>query len=109
MPAKKSRFPLSPPITKVPDRSRLPLGSEGRIAAKFLRQYGANPSLVPRPGIDTDEARQTWLNERSSPVRKVPLWVLDLAAAVLDQIPVRQDRPANRPKDDLTKAAEFWE
>jgi len=109
MPAKKSgRRPAGRLITIVPDRSRLSLGSEARIAAKFLRQHGADPSLVPRPGIDTDEARRSWLQKRSPLVRTLPLWAIDLAAAILDQIPIRQERPANRPKDYLTKDAEFW-
>ncbi|WP_426615385.1 hypothetical protein [Bradyrhizobium sp. McL0616] len=107
-PKKAAKRKATPRATLVVDRSRLPLGSEARLAVNFLRQYGANPSLAPRPGIDPDEAREFWLQTRSRSARKLPLWVIDLAAAILAQIPMRQDRPANRPADKLTTDLEFW-
>ena len=96
----------------VPDRARgVPLGREARMAVENLRLYGANPDCVPRPGIDDDAAQQHWFQTRSAAgweKKRVPLWVADLAAAVLQQIPVRHDRPRGRPRDAATDELEFW-
>ena len=94
-------------VTKVPDRTPgVPLGREARAAVESLRAYGADPDCVPP--LDDAEARKEWLQARSRPARNVERWVLDLAAAVLQQIPERHDRPRGRPRDAATETLELW-
>ena len=73
----------------------------------MLRGYGADPALVPRPGIDPDDKHQEWIAGRSRHV-KLPMWNLDYLRAVLEQIPVRHDRPRGRPPDAATEELGFW-
>ena len=95
-------------VTKVPDRTPgVPLGREARAAVESLRAYGADPDCVP--SLDDAEARKEWLQARSRPARNVERSVLDLAAAVLQQIPERHDRPRGRPRDAATEALELWQ
>lgn len=61
-------------VTQVPDRSAMPLGREAQMAVANLRQYGADPDCVPRPGIDDNAAQQHWFQTRSRLTKKrVPL------------------------------------
>ena len=52
----------------------MPLRREAQMAVANLRQYGADPDCVPRPGIDDNAAQQHWFQTRSRLTKKrVPL------------------------------------
>jgi hypothetical protein len=84
--------------TLVPHRSRLPIGDEAQIVAAALRALGADPGLVPRPGIDSDQARKDWIAGRSRPARRAQMWVLDYAAAILEMIPATRHRALSKDR-----------
>jgi hypothetical protein len=86
-----------PKTTPVPDRSHsLTLGDEAQLLAKLLRDCGAEPDLVPTDLMDA-AAREQWLTARASIAPHVPLWVIDLAAAILATIPARKVTRKGRP------------
>ena len=89
-----------PKMNAVPDRSpNVPLGIEAQVLAELLRSGGAEPGLVPTDLMD-DAAMKQWQETRMSPARVLPLWVIDLAAAILATIPppkiTRKGRPLGR-------------
>jgi hypothetical protein len=85
-PTTKAKAARKAPRRTLRDRSRLPIGSEAILALELLRTYGADPTLVPRPGIDPETARQDWVKARSRTV-SVPKWALDYWAAIIKMIP----------------------
>jgi hypothetical protein len=94
--------------TTVPDRdgSRLTLGDEAHLIAATLRSYGADPAQAVVPGVTTDAERVCRMKLRARPARGVPLWLLDYAAAILDQIPARKNQAKHRPRDPLLDRVE---
>lgn len=109
--AKPKRKP-KPRVTEVLDRVEgVPLGREAQHVAALLRSFGSDPSLVP--DLRADAARVAFLSERARPLRRsLPMWVLDLAAAVLAQIPLRAEarrKRRGRPRDPDTEEVEFWQ
>jgi hypothetical protein len=86
-PAKRAARPKT---TAVPDRSpNVPLGIEAQVLAQLLCNAGAEPGLVPIDLMD-DAAKKQWQETRMSPAPVLPLWVIDLAAAILATIPRRK-------------------
>ena len=53
-------------------------------------------------------ARSDWTVGRASNAKRVPMWFLDWAAAILEQIPQRSLRKPGRPKTDAVRNVEFW-
>jgi hypothetical protein len=104
-PAKKKR-PPRPGTTPVKDRIiGVPLGREAQMLAQFLRGCGADPGLVPDPR--NSAANSDWTVGRGGYVKRVPMWFLDWAAAILEQIPQRSGKPG-REKQDAVKSVELW-
>jgi hypothetical protein len=93
-PAKRAARPKT---TAVPDRSpNVPLGIEAQVLAQLLCNAGAEPGLVPIDLMD-DAAKKQWQETRKSPAPVLPLWVIDLAAAILATIPRRKITRKGRP------------
>jgi hypothetical protein len=102
---KKKRKP-TPGTTIVKDRFiGFPLGRETQMLAEFLRGRGAVPKLVP--DLRDDAARTEWVNVRQR-ATTVPMWYLDWAAVILEQIQERSLRKAGRSKRDAVKSVEAW-
>ena len=76
------------------------------MLAQYLRGRGADPKSVP--DLRKDVARSDWIVARGRDVTRVPMWYLDWAAAILEQIPQRSRRKAGHPKQDAVKDVEFW-
>jgi hypothetical protein len=105
--AAKKKQPTKPGTTEVEDRVvGMPLGREAKMLAALLRGYGADPKLVP--DLRDVAARSNWTVERGGYPKRVPMWLLDLTVAVLDQIPQRSLRKVGHPKQDAVKDVEFW-
>jgi hypothetical protein len=103
---KKKRQP-APGTTAVKDRVvGVTLGHEAQTLAGFLRVYGADPGLVP--DMSDDAARFDFMAGRARYVKDIPMWALDLVAAILKQIPLRSPRKAGRPKTDAVRNVERW-
>jgi hypothetical protein len=78
------------------------------MVADFLRGVGADGTRAVRPGISSDEERRVWLLSGSRPAKRVPMWMLDYAVAILEQIPDRPDqRGRGRPRETATKLVEL--
>ena len=97
----------TPRTTAVKDRLvGIPLGYEAQMLAQYLRGRGADPKSVPDPRDDV--ARSEWTAARGRDVTRVPMWYLDWAAAILEQIPRRSLRKPGRPKTEAVRDVEFW-
>jgi hypothetical protein len=95
----------APGTTAVKDRFvGFPLGREAQMLAEFLRGCGA---VVVVPDLRDDAARMEWLKARQD-AATVPMWYLDWAAVILEQIPERPLRKAGRPKTDAVERVETW-
>jgi hypothetical protein len=104
--ARNKRQP-TPGTTAVKDRVvGTPLGHEARALAKFLRAYGADPQLVP--DMSDDAARSDLMAERGRCAKSIPMWALDFAVAILEQIPQRSPREPGRPRQDAVERVETW-
>ena len=104
-PKKAAKRKLKPRTTAVADRSSWPLGSEAKMLASFLRNVGADGARAVPPG-SSDEARKAWLAKQSRFVKRLPMWMLDYAVAVLEQIPNREDRRHGRRREISTEEVE---
>jgi hypothetical protein len=102
------RRKAKPRTTLVPDRSTwpMPLGSEAAMLARFLRNVGADGARAVLPGSSGKE-RKDWMESRSRFAKRLPMWMLDLAVAILEQIPIREDRPQGRRREDATARVEL--
>jgi hypothetical protein len=83
----------------------MPLGSEAKILAAFLRSAGGDGRRAALPGLTSDAERRDWM-ERGSRFAECPMWALDYAVAILEQIPDREDRPRGRRREDTTAQVE---
>jgi hypothetical protein len=102
---KKKRQPTLG-TTAVKDRVvGVPLGYEAQMLAQYLRGCGADPELAP--DMRDAVARSDWTVGRASNAKRVPMWFLDWAAAILQQIPQRSLRKPGRPKTDAVRNVEF--
>jgi hypothetical protein len=99
---KANRKKLTRGTTAVRDRvAGLPLGHEAQMLAELLRGCGANPELVP------DHDVVAWMAARGRDAKRVPMWMLDLVVAILEQIPRRPRKPG-RAKQDAVKRVEVF-
>ncbi|MDF0523162.1 hypothetical protein P0R31_38765 [Bradyrhizobium yuanmingense] len=106
--AAKKKRQATPGTTAVQDRVvGVPLGHEAQTLAKVLRAYRADPQLVP--DMRDNAARSDWLAERGRHAKSLPMWALDYAVAILEQIPQRSPRKPGRPRQDAVESVEFWE
>ena len=76
------------------------------MLAEFLRNVGADGARAVLPG-SSDKERKDWLESRSRFAKRVPMWMLDLVVALLEQIPNREDRPQGRRREDATARVEL--
>ena len=97
-----------PRTTVVPDRSAIsmPLGVEAKMLANFLRDLGADGARAVLPGVSSDKERKDWLESQSRFAKRIPMWMLDLAVAILEQIPNREDRRHGRRREIATEEVE---
>jgi hypothetical protein len=103
---RKNRQP-APGTTAVKDRVvGMPLGREAQMIAQYLRGGGARAELVP--DMRDDVARSDWTVGRARAARRVPMWMLDWAVSVLEQIPQRSRRKPGRAKTEAVRNVEFW-
>ena len=103
----KRARPKPPKTTAVPDRSvDVALGREAKVLARFLRDAGVEPDLVP--DVRDQAASSEWTAARSRPLRRLPAWMVDWACAILEKITERDDRPPGRRSDPAVAAVEFW-
>src|SRR5829696_9921056 len=102
---KRTRKPPGPKTTPVPDRSPgVPLGLEARSLANTLQVYLGHREEVPPAGL----AWSDWWQKRLGLEKKIPRELIAWALAILEQIPVREDRRPGHPADPLVQEASIY-